>query len=429
MLFQGSAVRPSSHSGATVPDSHRTSRTSANHCTVSPNDLTDGKQPGFASRASPAMPEDIRSSALMMQIQGLDARYVARMRLPRAGGMWGTVLAHPSAILLVVQLIGVLVYPFMEETGPGAVLFEIFGAVVLALAILSVRESAGPTWIAVTLAVVASGLSIVDAINPTPALDVASAVCHALFYFWAAGSLMVYMLSDRTVTTDELFAVGATFTLVAWGFAYVFEVVQTRPTGLLYRGGEPRGTTHLDGAAVPELHQPVQYWSVRCRPHHRASTLSGDVRAALWSRLCRALRVAVGGPDRRLADDRRSTRAAKIDPATADGSAAARGCPCANVDNKGVGVRRPWRAGPMGGVPAAQRAYRVLGERTREGMPGHCGCVWEERPKRSKSCVNATSEHGAARRWPTLLPRIRPALTPGCATHMPRRTAAKALRC
>ena len=79
------------------------------------------------------------------------------MRLPRAGGMWGTVLAHPSAILLVVQLIGVLVYPFMEETGPGAVLFEIFGAVVLALAIWSVRASAGPTWIAVTLAVVASG--------------------------------------------------------------------------------------------------------------------------------------------------------------------------------------------------------------------------------------------------------------------------------
>ena len=40
----------------------------------------------------------------------------------------------------------------------------------------------------------------------------------------------------------------------------------------------------------------------------------------------------------------------------------------------------------MGGVPAAQRAYRELGERTREGMPGDCGCVWEERPKRSKSC-------------------------------------------
>ena len=130
---------------------------------------------------------------------------------------------------------------WLEETGPGAVLFEIFGAVVLALAIWSVRASPGPTWIAVTLAVVASGLSILDAINPNPALDVASAVCHALFYFWAAGSLMVYMLSDRTVTTDELFAVGATFTLVAWGFAYVFEIVQTVQPGCFIAAVSPEG--------------------------------------------------------------------------------------------------------------------------------------------------------------------------------------------
>ena len=29
--------------------------------------------------------------------------------------MWGKLLAHPSAILLVVHLIGVLVYPFMTR--------------------------------------------------------------------------------------------------------------------------------------------------------------------------------------------------------------------------------------------------------------------------------------------------------------------------
>jgi hypothetical protein len=83
----------------------------------------------------------------------------------------------------------------------------------------------------VILAVAASGLSIADEIHPVPALDAASAVLHALFYFWAAGSLMVYMLADRTVTTDELYAVGATFTLVAWGFAYVFDVLQMAQPG------------------------------------------------------------------------------------------------------------------------------------------------------------------------------------------------------
>ena len=58
--------------------------------------------------------------------------------------------------------------------------------------------------------------------NDQPVLEGTSAVLHALFYFYAAGSLMVYILADRQVTTDELYAVGATFTLVAWAFAYVY---------------------------------------------------------------------------------------------------------------------------------------------------------------------------------------------------------------
>jgi hypothetical protein len=148
------------------------------------------------------------------------------MRVLSAEGVTGKVLSHPSAVLLVVQLLGVLLYPFMEEGGVGGVLFELFGAVVLALAIWSVHQSWGPTWIAVTLAIVASVLSIVDEIHHTTALEATSAGLHALFYFYAAGSLMVYMLADRTVTTDELYAVGATFTLVAWGFAYIFVVLQ-----------------------------------------------------------------------------------------------------------------------------------------------------------------------------------------------------------
>ena len=153
------------------------------------------------------------------------------MRAMRTGGIAGQVARHPSAILLIVQLLGVLLYPFIQTGGVEAVVFEIFGALVLALAIWATRDSPGPTWIAVTLAVTASALSIADEIYPVPAMDAASSVLHALFYFWAAGSLMVYMLADRTVTTDELYAVGATFTLVAWGFAYVFELVQLLQPG------------------------------------------------------------------------------------------------------------------------------------------------------------------------------------------------------
>jgi len=152
---------------------------------------------------------------------------VATMRIARADGVVHKVASHPSAILLAVQLVGVLIYPFLENSaGVGRALFEAFGAVVLALAIWTVRASPGPTWIAIILAVTASALSIADALSTSQALQAISATLHALFYFWAAGSLMVYMLADREVTTDELYAVGATFTLVAWAFAYVFVIIQ-----------------------------------------------------------------------------------------------------------------------------------------------------------------------------------------------------------
>jgi hypothetical protein len=82
-------------------------------------------------------------------------------------------------------------------------------------------------------------LSIWDAVNEEPFLAGTSAAFHALFYFWAATSLMVYMLADVDVTLDELFAVGATFTLVAWGFAYVYVVVQILQPGCFTAAVDP----------------------------------------------------------------------------------------------------------------------------------------------------------------------------------------------
>jgi hypothetical protein len=67
------------------------------------------------------------------------------VRVVPTGGVAGRIASHPSAILLVVQLLLVLVYPFMEQGGTGALLFEVFGALVLALAIWATRESPGPT--------------------------------------------------------------------------------------------------------------------------------------------------------------------------------------------------------------------------------------------------------------------------------------------
>lgn len=59
---------------------------------------------------------------------------------------------------------------------------------------------------------------------PIPVLP---SLLEAALYFYTAGSLIAYTMQDDRVTTDELFAAGATFTLIAWGFVYVYLVCQT----------------------------------------------------------------------------------------------------------------------------------------------------------------------------------------------------------
>jgi hypothetical protein len=49
------------------------------------------------------------------------------------------------------------------------------------------------------------------------------------------------MLQDTVATTDELFAAGATFTLLAWAFAYTYVVVQAVLPGSFAAASDPQG--------------------------------------------------------------------------------------------------------------------------------------------------------------------------------------------
>jgi hypothetical protein len=133
---------------------------------------------------------------------------------------------EPSAVLFAAQLAGVLLYPFMEGNGAGRALFSLFGIAILGLVVLAVRSSPGLIWVAVLFAVPASVLLLIQAITGDDTLLPYSSALEAVLYFYAAGSLIAYMLADHYITRDELFAVGATFTLVAWAFAYTYIVCQ-----------------------------------------------------------------------------------------------------------------------------------------------------------------------------------------------------------
>lgn len=132
----------------------------------------------------------------------------------------------PCAALLGVQMLGVLLYPFFEETLAGRSLFALFGLLVLALAILAIRATPGLTWVATTLALPVTVLLLVIVFTQNEDLLPWASGFEAALYFYAAGAMLMYMLDDEHVTLDELFAIGAVFTLVAWAFAHTFVVLQ-----------------------------------------------------------------------------------------------------------------------------------------------------------------------------------------------------------
>ena len=146
---------------------------------------------------------------------------------------------EPSAILLAAQLGAVLLYPFMETSGVGRALFSVFGIAILGLVVLAVRSSSASTWFGVMLGIPATVLLLIQAVTGDDALLPYSSALEAILYFYAGGALIAYMLADHVITRDELFAVGATFTLVAWGFAYSYTVCQAIEPGSFIAAIDP----------------------------------------------------------------------------------------------------------------------------------------------------------------------------------------------
>jgi hypothetical protein len=140
---------------------------------------------------------------------------------------WGATWRQPSAVLLTVQFLGVVLYPFLDDSPTGRAIFSLFSLVVLVLAVFAVRATPALTWVSIVLGLPVVFLTIAEAIDPTNlTLVLWSSVLHGAFYLYISYGLLAYMFADRRVTTDELFAIGATFTVVAWAFAYFYTAIQ-----------------------------------------------------------------------------------------------------------------------------------------------------------------------------------------------------------
>ena len=139
----------------------------------------------------------------------------------------GGIARHPSALLLAAQLLAVLAYPFLQDSRPGSAVLGVLSVLAVGLAMFVVRSTPALTVLAVAVGLPAMVMTVVEAVTPSQDWVVlTSAGLHAPFYLYVAYSTIRYLFHDDRVTNDELWAIGAAFTVVAWGFAYLYAGVE-----------------------------------------------------------------------------------------------------------------------------------------------------------------------------------------------------------
>ncbi len=135
--------------------------------------------------------------------------------------------AHPSAMLLATQLLQVLAWPFLGGSRLGGAFLGVIGMLAVGSAVLAVRRTTHVSRVVLFLGAPTIVFTLLEAIFPdTDPVVLVSGLLHAPFYFYVSYAMLRYLFHDDEVTTDEYYATGAAFTVVAWGFAYVFSVVQ-----------------------------------------------------------------------------------------------------------------------------------------------------------------------------------------------------------
>src|SRR5689334_20932279 len=92
----------------------------------------------------------------------------------------------PCAVLLAVQFLGVLLYPFLEGSFQGRQLFSLFGLLVLAIVVFALRVTPALTWVATILALPAFVLLVVQIATANDALLPWAAGFEAALYFYGA---------------------------------------------------------------------------------------------------------------------------------------------------------------------------------------------------------------------------------------------------
>lgn len=153
---------------------------------------------------------------------------------------------HPSAILLIAQLVAVLAYPALDGSAAGRAVVGVFQMAIVLTAVWAVRRTPTLSWVAVLLGGPAVVLAVLEAVRPhVDWIVLSSAAFHVPFYLFVSYAMIRYLFHDDRVTVDEIYATGAAFTVVAWAFAYLYAAAQVLWPGSFVGFNSPDGETPL----------------------------------------------------------------------------------------------------------------------------------------------------------------------------------------
>lgn len=146
---------------------------------------------------------------------------------PTRAQRWRAIIRRqPSAVLLVTQILVILTLPFLQSWTYGRMALTLLSLSVLTLAVVTVRSTPAMTWLSIGLGLPAFGMEVAILFVDSSPLTAAAHSALGLFYLYTAYALIRYMFADPWVTKDEMFAVGACFTVLLFAFAYLFLAIQ-----------------------------------------------------------------------------------------------------------------------------------------------------------------------------------------------------------
>ncbi|MDN5512182.1 MULTISPECIES: ion channel [unclassified Acinetobacter] len=141
--------------------------------------------------------------------------------------VWKVFRLLPSAWLLSLQFIILIVSVAVNYSMTYRTISWVLGVLVLLVIAKVIKQTPMFTFLGLSFVVGAvffSSLILLGVENPL--IQVTAHGFEAAAYFSATYGLLRYMFEDRYLTQDELFAAGAVFTLLAWGFAFLYNICQ-----------------------------------------------------------------------------------------------------------------------------------------------------------------------------------------------------------